>query len=104
MCGNPAEIELAIWGFHNHLVLCEFITHSFLKQHARVLQNQDGAGKGSTSNFKNQRILNTDQLLSRLMLALLCILSISQMFDLQSAFSCLHSVKHHTAPYLPNDQ
>lgn len=62
MCGNPAVIELAIWGFHSHLVLCEFITHSFLKQHARVLQNQDGAGKGITSNFKNQRTFNTDQL------------------------------------------
>lgn len=94
MCSNPAVIELAIWGFHSHLVFCEFISLSFLMQ-----QVQDGAGKSLISIILNQRFLRNDQLCVLWMLSLLCILSISLMLNLQSIFIGLHTGKIHKAPH-----
>lgn len=94
MCSNPAVIELAIWGFHSHLVFCEFISLSFLMQ-----QVQDGAGKSLISIILNQRFLCNDQLCILWKLSLLCILSISLMLNLQSIFIGLHTGKIHKAPH-----
>lgn len=93
MCGNPAVIELAIWGFHSHFVFYEFILLSFLKQQA-----QDGAGKSLTSTILNQRIAHNDQLHILWMFSLLCILYIFLMLNLQSTFIGLHTVKINKAP------
>lgn len=93
MCGYPAVVELAIWGFRSHLVFCEFTLFSFLKQ-----QTRDGASKGLISTILNQRIADNTQLYILWMLSLLCILSISLMRILQSTCIGLHTVKIYRNP------